>query len=102
MSQVSARPEEAHSVGRSSESAAAQLHDLPEDFRDIQERCKSATSKDPGLDTWDSFGNKYIEYMNSIKEQADIISGNIQSSAEDISSTEDQAVDTFDGVNVPI
>lgn len=101
MSEVSANPEEAHAGGSDSEAAAAQLSSLPTDFEELISRSKTATDPEPTIGGWNSFGDEFVEHMHTVKEQADIIAGNIQSGAEDISRTDAENSENYSSTNIP-
>lgn len=101
MSQVSANPEEGHAGGVASEEAAAQLSSLPTDFEELLTKAKSATDPEPTIGGWNIFGDDFVEHMHTVKEQADIIAGNIQSGAEDISNTDAQNADDYSSTDIP-
>ncbi|MEU2940810.1 hypothetical protein ABZ620_07570 [Nocardiopsis alba] len=94
--------DDAHSGGTASEEAAAQLRDLPADFEDLALGVGERMSKAPGVENWDVFSEAHSSHMEKVKEHALTLAGNIQSGAEEVSSTDAESEDVYNSTDMPM
>ncbi|MET9782712.1 hypothetical protein [Nocardiopsis alba] len=88
---------EAYAGGAEAEAAAVRLGDLPVDWADAISAAETAVGSNPEVSGWSSLGSNFEDFMEEVKEQADIIAGNIQSSASESSSVDGQSAEDYRG-----
>jgi hypothetical protein len=88
---VGMNPSEAYAGGDASLEAASRLRDLPLDWSEAVDSISQAMSHPPGVTKWKAFGSVQEEHMEDVKSHAVTLAENIQASASEGGSTDEDS-----------
>ena len=95
--QVAANTVMADYRGQQGETAAAYLRELPQDFKEAVDKAKDLLKYDPKIAGWDGFGEEHETHMESVRQHAATLAGNVRSGAGKIDETDDDSEAGFGG-----